>query len=313
MSDALATILRHVRIEASLFGRIELGAPWGARLPPAAEIAIHHLLEGEMWLEIEGRDLHIERGDLLVLPHGRPHCLRHAPGAPVVEPAHWMARATPGAHAVRRRLGGPGRRTIVLCAALRATGAGRALLLRSLPLAVHISGRSAEPVPGLDRLLDGIRDEVREGRPGSGVIAARFAELLLLQALRVELERRAADAALPTVVGDAHVGRALEAIYATPQRSWTVERLARLAGQSRSGFARAFREQVGEGPLRHLTRWRIELAKEQLATAGTSLAEIALGVGYRNEAAFNVAFRREAGMPPGAYRRHALQRPATIA
>ena len=72
---------------------------------------------------------------------------------------------------------------------------------------------------------------------------------------------------------------------------------------SRSGFALAFREHVGEGPLRHLTRWRMELAKEKLRDRPElALAEVASSVGYRDEAAFSVAFRREVGVPPGAYR-----------
>ncbi|WP_437587299.1 helix-turn-helix domain-containing protein [Sorangium sp. So ce1000] len=36
--------------------------------------------------------------------------------------------------------------------------------------------------------------------------------------------------------------------------------------------------------------------------AQLALAEVASSVGYRDEAAFNVAFRREVGVPPGAYR-----------
>jgi AraC family transcriptional regulator, activator of mtrCDE len=293
-----------VRVEASFFGRIELGAPWGARLASSDALALHHVVEGEMWLALEGRDVRVEQGDLLLLPHGLPHCLRHAPDAAVVDLPQWMSAPPGGAQSVHRRLGGSGRRTVVLCATLRASGAARALLLRSLPAAVHIAGGQGEPVPGLERLLDGIRDEVRARRPGSSIMAARFAEVLLLQVIRAELERRAAARAWPTVLGDDHVGRALAALYEAPQRSWTVAALARRAGQSRSAFARAFREQVGESPLRHLTRWRIELAKEKLAAApDVPIAEIALGVGYRSEAAFNVAFRREAGVPPGTYRR----------
>ncbi|MGK3992708.1 cupin domain-containing protein [Sorangium sp. So ce1024] len=97
----------------------------------------------------------------------------------------------PGAQVVRRRLGGGGARTVVLCAAMRLAGAGRSLLLRALPSVVLVDGSAGEPVPGLGRLLDGIRDEVRGRRPGAPVMAARFAELLLLQAIRAELERPA--------------------------------------------------------------------------------------------------------------------------
>ncbi|WP_437730208.1 AraC family transcriptional regulator [Sorangium sp. So ce1335] len=310
MPDVLTALLRHVRIETSLFGRIELGAPWGARVGRREAVLLHHLVEGEMWLELDGREIRVSRGDLLLLPHGIPHCLRHRPGAPVSDEERWMEPPRPGAQAVRRRLGGDGSKTVVLCAAMSLAGAGGALLLRALPSVVLVGGGAGEPVPGLGRLLDGIRDEVRGGRPGAPVMAARFAELLLLQAIRAELERPAPPGSFRAALGDERVARALDALYKAPERAWTVATLAREAGMSRSGFAHAFREQVGESPLRHLTRWRMELAKEKLRDRPElALAEVASSVGYRDEAAFNVAFRREVGVPPGAYRAGGEPRP----
>ncbi|WP_437722151.1 AraC family transcriptional regulator [Sorangium sp. So ce861] len=303
MPDVLTALLRHVRIEASLFGRVELGAPWGARVGRRELVLLHHLLEGEMWLELDGREIHVGRGDLLLLPHGVPHCLRHRPGAPVEDEGRWLAPPAPGVQAVRRRLGGDGAKTVVLCAAMSLVGAGRSLLLRALPSVVLLDGGAGEPVPGLGRLLDGIRDEVHVRRPGAPVMAARFAELLLLQAIRAEIERPAPPGSFRAALADERVARALDALYLAPERAWTVASLARQAGMSRSGFAHAFREQVGESPLRHLMRWRMELAKEKLrGHPELALAEVASSVGYRDQAAFSVAFRREVGVPPGAYR-----------
>ncbi|WP_437480058.1 AraC family transcriptional regulator [Sorangium sp. So ce1014] len=303
MPDVLTSLLRHVRIETSLFGHIELGAPWGARVGPREVVLLHHVLEGEMWLELDGREIHVDRGDLLLLPHGAPHCLRHRPGAPVADEGRWPSPPAPGVQAVQHRLGGDGPRTVVLCAAMSLAGAGRSLLLRALPSVVLLDGGAGEPVPGLGRLLDGIRDEVRSRRPGAPVMAARFAELLLLQAIRAELERPAPPGSFRAALADERVARALDALYQAPERTWTVASLARQAGMSRSGFAHAFREQVGESPLRHLMRWRMELAKEKLRERPElALAELASSVGYQDQAAFSVAFRREVGVPPGAYR-----------
>ncbi|XXY53165.1 AraC family transcriptional regulator [Sorangium sp. So ce269] len=303
MPDVLTALLRHVRIETSRFGRIELGAPWGARVGRRELVSLHHVLEGEMWLELDGREIHVDRGDLLLLPHGAPHCLRHRPGAPVDDEDRWSSPPAPGSQAVRRRLGGSGARTVVLCASMSLVGAGRSLLLRALPPAVLIDGGAGEPVPGLGRLLDGIRDEVRGRRPGAPIMAARFAELLLLQVIRAELARPAPPGSWRAALADERVARALDALYRAPERAWTVASLARSAGMSRSSFAQAFRAQVGESPLRHLMRWRMELAKEKLRDRPElALAEVASSVGYRDEAAFSVAFRREVGVPPGAYR-----------
>ena len=52
----------------------------------------------------------------------------------------------------------------------------------------------------------------------------------------------------------------------------------------------------------YLTRWRLGLGARALTGTSHSMAEIAAGVGYESEAAFNRAFRREYGLPPARYR-----------
>jgi AraC-like DNA-binding protein len=52
----------------------------------------------------------------------------------------------------------------------------------------------------------------------------------------------------------------------------------------------------------YLTRWRLQLAARTLERTSRGVAEIAADVGYESEAAFNRAFKREFGQPPGRYR-----------
>jgi hypothetical protein len=52
----------------------------------------------------------------------------------------------------------------------------------------------------------------------------------------------------------------------------------------------------------YLTRWRLKLAARSLEKTARGVAEIAADVGYESEAAFNRAFKREYGLPPGRYR-----------
>jgi AraC-like DNA-binding protein len=74
---------------------------------------------------------------------------------------------------------------------------------------------------------------------------------------------------------------------------------------SRSAFAERFARLVGEPPLAYLTRWRMERAARLLRESGYGLDQIAGRVGYAAEAAFNKAFKRWIGVPPGTYRRRA--------
>jgi AraC-like DNA-binding protein len=52
----------------------------------------------------------------------------------------------------------------------------------------------------------------------------------------------------------------------------------------------------------YLTSWRLQLAARSLENTSRGVAEIAADVGYESEAAFNRAFKREFGQPPGRYR-----------
>ena len=65
----------------------------------------------------------------------------------------------------------------------------------------------------------------------------------------------------------------------------------------------SFRELLGETPIAHLTRWRMDLARTALRERpDLSVGQVATSVGYRSEYAFNAAFRRVVGTPPGRYR-----------
>lgn len=52
----------------------------------------------------------------------------------------------------------------------------------------------------------------------------------------------------------------------------------------------------------YLTRWRLQVGAQMLASTGYSVAQIAAEVGYESEAAFNRGFKREFKIPPARFR-----------
>jgi len=294
-------VLRHVRVGTSRFGRIELGEPWAVRVGARTTVSIHYVPAGQSWLELDGHLTHATRGDVLVLTSGAEHTLTSRPGAPARE----AENAVGDGLSVRRRFGGDGPTTVLLCAELVVSGPARDRLLRALPPVIRLGGQddAREAVPGLSAILGLLRDEVRGGGAGAEQVTARLAELLLLQAVRAELDRApGGSGSWRAALDDDGIARSLDAMYAYPGRAWTVTSLAKAAGMGRTSFAQRFRELVGESPFTHLTRWRMDLATEQLR-AGRSLAEIAADVGYADEFAFATAFRRVVGIAPGRARR----------
>jgi AraC-like DNA-binding protein len=102
---------------------------------------------------------------------------------------------------------------------------------------------------------------------------------------------------------DRHVGMALRLMHSRPAEPWTLDALAREVGLSRSAFAERFAELMGVPPMQYLGNWRLQLAARLLERQGTSIAQAAAEVGYESEAAFNRAFKRQVGVPPGSWRR----------
>jgi len=86
--------------------------------------------------------------------------------------------------------------------------------------------------------------------------------------------------------------------------SLSIEELAREAGLSRFHFARAFKKATGLSPHRYVTLRRVERAKSLLRYSDLPLVDVALEVGFSNQAHFTDQFHRVAGATPNAYRRN---------
>jgi AraC family transcriptional regulator len=82
--------------------------------------------------------------------------------------------------------------------------------------------------------------------------------------------------------------------------------LAAVAERTRlscSYFSRGFRQSTGWAPHQWLIRARVARAQELLIDTIQPLADIALGVGFSDQAHFTRSFGKVVGSSPGAWRR----------
>ncbi len=86
-------------------------------------------------------------------------------------------------------------------------------------------------------------------------------------------------------------------------RSISVEQLAELCELSSAEFSRQFRGSFGAPPHKFMTTERIAEAKRLLRNTDWPIAEIALTVGFANQAHFTSSFRKIASTTPSQYRR----------
>lgn len=85
----------------------------------------------------------------------------------------------------------------------------------------------------------------------------------------------------------------------------SLEELGRLTDYSALHILRLFKRDTQKTPHAYLTALRMAFARELLAEEDLSIARIAERCGFESESHFQLLFKRQCGMPPGKYRKHA--------
>lgn len=83
----------------------------------------------------------------------------------------------------------------------------------------------------------------------------------------------------------------------------SLEELASIAGLSPAHFHKQFSRIVGEPVNRHVTRLRMEKARELLVGTNWPVQQVGTASGYPNPSHFGWLFRKWTGMSPGAYKK----------
>jgi len=177
-------------------------------------------------------------------------------------------------------------------------GGAHSPLATALPPALWIA---PDALPGSQGLLALLFEEAFDARCGRTALIERLVEALLVQVLRQQMEAGALVGGLLAGMAHPRLRRALVAMHEAPAQAWSLETLADAAGMSRSAFADAFRDAVGQTPGQYLQAWRIGLAQRALRR-GRPLKLIADEVGYGSEAALSRAFKAHSGVSPRAWR-----------
>ena len=262
------------------------------------------VLEGECHLQAGNLpESTLRAGDFLFLPGGEAHLLGSPLDAPT-RPFASLVRKPVAGELLPVRIGTQGPATHFVQLSFSCERHLADPLLSSLPpqVFVDLAGASA-----LDWLTDSLGLALSSSdAPFLGAAAARsrLAELVFIEAFsRFVQSRPAGGQGWIAGLNDRYVGRALALIHGRPEESWTVEKLGRLVGLSRSALAERFAQVMGEPIFAFLTRWRLQLAAEYLLATPRPIQSIAKEAGYESAGAFSAAFKRAFRKPPSVWRR----------
>ncbi|WP_353395604.1 AraC family transcriptional regulator [Hydrogenophaga sp. 5NK40-0174] len=271
--DRLSSLLERFRVHAHLFHHGPLcGVTTFAAEPGRA--FLHVLRRGEMLVSHRTRSgaprkLQVSQPSLLFYPRPLYHAFHNAPeeGSDLV------------------------------CATLSFDGGAQHPLVLALPPVVVVP---VDAVESIGKTLDLLFAETDKVRCGQRLLADRLFEVLLLQMLRWMLDHGpevGVDSGLLAGLSSPKLARALTALHDRPGDAWPLERLAAVAGMSRSAFAAEFKDAVGVTPGEYLVRWRVSVAQTQLRS-GFPVKAVSDELGYASPAAFSRAFTKVAGVSP---------------
>ena len=303
-SDPLGEVLQLLQLSGVLYCDAELSDPWGIEVPALPGVMnVEVVTAGHCWIEVDGRaPVFMPEGSLVLIPRGLRHRLRGNPGDRVTPLEHIPVERI-GERFENMRFGGGGRATRITYYGVRFDPYLADRLLRLLPDLLHLRTQ-VDDGGWLRGTIRFIAQEAQERLPGSETVITRLADILVIQAIRTWIEQvRDEERGWIAALHDPRIGKAMSLMHRRPEHDWRVETLAREIGMSRSGFAARFTLLVGEPVLQYLTGLRMRYAHRELRRTSDTLARIAERVGYRSEPAFNRAFKRVMGMPPGAVRK----------
>ncbi|VCN36513.1 AraC family transcriptional regulator [Burkholderia pseudomallei] len=181
-------------------------------------------------------------------------------------------------------------------------------LLRGLPDLLAIPLASMSPLGGVQQALFA---EASAPACGHDTVINRLTEMLVVQLLRFVMRNRLVASGSLAGLSDARLAKALNAMHADPALPWSLERMAAIAGMSRSRFAAHFAGTVGLPPGEYLLQWRVGLAKT-LLRRGYAVKEIAPEVGYGSASALTRAFAQSTGQAPTDWLARAGDAPGAI-
>jgi AraC-like DNA-binding protein len=319
--DVLSDVLRAVQLSGAVFFDMEAHSPWVGTTPEASAIAgivmpeaehvicFHALLAGSCWVELTDHSIpaiRLEAGDVVVIAKGDAHVLSSSSGLrgepDMVAYRRPPGRSLPMPHILNEAAKG-GEVCRFVCGYFGCDVRPFNPLLDALSRLFHarVSSSSQHWLSSLIHV--GVNESEQHGG-GREIMLAKLAELMFVEVLRKHIDSLPENArGWFSGLRDRHIGMALQLMHARPSEAWTLEALARKSGLSRSVFAERFTHFVGVPPMQYLWRWRLQLAARLLERKDLSIAEAAAEAGYESEAAFNRAFKKFVGVPPGTWRR----------
>jgi AraC family L-rhamnose operon transcriptional activator RhaR len=269
---------------------------WRNHLHQHSYFEICYAFAGRGVFRMLGREYPVRRGDVFVAKPGEEHEIISSNDDPMgIYFWSYTLRVEAPPAPTRPAPRGAG----------RGNGTGSAEVDRLLHAFLQSGSWVSARVPGMERTLELMTEEIVRREPGFVGILEGLAGKLVLDTARAAVgEPQPGEAASPRVKDPAHALAAQAARYIRDNhgRSLSVEQVAAQVNLSSRHLARVFRRVLKQSPNEYLLHVRMEQAAQLLLDPLVPVKEIALRVGCPDVRYFTTLFRRRFGVPPAQFR-----------
>lgn len=294
-------LLDSIDVQIEAFAICRVGRNTSLAIPGRVQLKMIYVLTGSVILTVQGCEpLALNAGSIVLIPKERAQVLAGTERIEHRFDANEVRRN--GAHDLMNLNAfiGSAPEVQVLCGWLQM---GLAAEFNSFDGLLNPISANLDSSAFVRSAFETMIDETRFATAGSRTLANTLMKACMVELFRHGLDRPEPDAGSPAIFLKPGLGRAVSAILSQPATSHSVASLARIAGMSRSAFAKAFEATMGATPIEFLARVRLARARDQILASDDSIASIAESVGFASRSHFSSRFRQRYGEGPTAFRK----------
>ena len=306
--DALSMLLQNVHLFETKYYRLNGVGNWSYSITRQDTILFYLVMSGGFCIDVGNGPRETRVGDMIMIPSSHQHVSYalnyHGDEAQALDELLINCKE----HTLDVKGDGDSESSLILIECKYDKAMIRPLLSMLPAILPEINDDSDGRFEVIDVEIRLLTLEAERERMGKAAVINHWASIMMIECLRVYIESlpEATDNWL-IAMKDPFLTKALVAMHESPDQSWTIHKLAEVAGMSRSSFAQRFKEVVGIPPLTYLLDYRLRLAARYLRLQQNSISRISELVGYASDSTFSQAFKRVYGVSPKAYRQQYQQ------
>ena len=306
--DALSVLLQNVHLFETKYYRLNVTGNWSYSLTRQDTILFYLVMSGGFCIDVGNGPRETHAGDMIMIPSAYQHVSYalnyHSDEAQPLDELLTSCKE----HTLDLKGDGDSEASLILIECKYDKAMIRPLLSVLPSILPEVNDEDDGRFEVIDVEIRLLTLEAEHERMGKTAVINHWASIMMIECLRVYIESlpEATENWLKAMK-DPFLTKALVAMHEMPSENWTINKLAEVAGMSRSSFAQRFKEVVGIPPLTYLMDYRLRLAARYLRLQQNSVSRISGLVGYASDSTFSQAFKRVYGISPKAYRQQYQQ------